>query len=63
MRAHSILDAAPMKRNPTRHQPPAPRSGLAVAAPWPVFGITPCVVIGGVAIRPVRSGFAALQSS
>jgi hypothetical protein len=52
-----------MKRNPTRHPPTAPRSGMAVAAPWPVFGIAPCVVFGGVANRLVRSGLAALQSS
>jgi hypothetical protein len=52
-----------MKRNPTRHPPTALRSGPAVAAPWPAFGIAPSVAIGGVADRLVRSGLAALQSS
>jgi hypothetical protein len=52
-----------MKRNPTRQPPSAPRSGMAVAASWPASGIALCVVIGGAANRPVRSGFAARQSS
>jgi len=52
-----------MKRNPTRHSPTAPRSGMAVAAPRPVSGIALGAVIGGAANRLVRSGFAALQSS
>jgi hypothetical protein len=63
MRAHFLLDAAPMKRNPTRHPPSAPRSGMAVAAPAYAWGTANCAVLGGVAIRLVRSGFAALQSS
>lgn len=52
-----------MKRNPTRHLPSAPCSGMAVAAPAHAWGPANLAVVGGVAIRLVRSGFAALQSS